>query len=106
MTRRDGFSLGLGRTPLPVGLANPPEWVAFVVLLLASAAAGWVLADAPVRAGALVFAPTAILLVVVAVVTRVPAVVFPLVGGLAISLVASHVGAGAALRRRPSPSRS
>ncbi len=56
--------------------------------------------DAPVRAGVLAYAATAVLVAGAGILALSAGVLLPLLMGLMVSLVGSHFGAGMALRRR------
>jgi hypothetical protein len=98
--RITAFALGLGLLPFASSFLEPPVWVIFVLGLAGSGSAGWIMADTPVRAGVLAYAPTAVLVLIAGILLASAAVVLPLVMGLMVSLVASHVGAGFALRHQ------
>ena len=96
---RSWGALALGLLPVASALAGLEIWAGFVLGLLASAGAGWLMPEAPVKAGALAFAPTAVIVGVAGLFLLSFAVLLPLVMGLMVSLVGSHFGAGMALRR-------
>lgn len=100
MGGRTWAALGLGLLPVAAPFLGVGIWITFVLGLLASAGAGWLMPDAPVRAGVLAYAATAILITVGGILALSVGVLLPLLMGLMVSLVGSHFGAGMALRRR------
>lgn len=101
-SRRTGVPVVLGLGALVVALFAS-QWLVIPVALMASVVAGGVLPESPIRAGVFFFVPTAIVLLLAGFLIREvrPTIfVFPLTGGLMMSLVASHIGAGIARRRR------
>ncbi len=100
MGRRTWGALGLGLLPVVSLFADVGVWTAFLLGFLGSAGAGWLLPEEPVRAGALAYAPSAVVVAIGGVVVLSAGVLLPLLMGFMVSLVASHFGAGMALRRR------
>ena len=103
MAGRDGTAwgaIGLGLLPIGSLFVDVGIWITFLLGLLASAGAGWLMPDNPVRAGVLAYVPTAVIVAVGGILVLSAGVLLPLLMGLMVSLVGSHFGAGSALRRR------
>ena len=99
MGGRTWAALGLGLLPVVSLFVDVGVWITFLLGLLASVGAGWLMPDAPVKAGVLAYAVTAVLIAVGGILALSAGVLLPLVMGLMVSLVGSHFGAGMALRR-------
>ena len=93
-------AIGLGLLPIGSLFVDVGIWITFLLGVLASAGAGWLMPGNPVRAGVLAYAPTAVIVAVGGILVLSAGVFLPLLMGLMVSLVGSHFGAGSALRRR------
>jgi hypothetical protein len=95
--------LALGVGVALIGIFGP-SGMAVVLGFLAAGIAGWVSPADPVRAGGLVFSATGLLAIAAPIFRDVswPTAILAIIGGFMWSLVASHFGAGLALRRSKS----
>ncbi len=101
--RRTGVPVAVGALVMLTALIGP-GWISGTVAVAGAFVAGWVNPDEPARAGLLTIALPVAGAVVRMLVDRpsaAGALVFGVLAAAALALVASHVGAGMALRRRP-----
>ena len=99
-TRETVLPLALGVGAVLAGLVGPSV-LGVVGTFVGAGMAGWFVPANPIRAGALTFVPTGLLAMAAYLFRDVAtsAIIFALIGGFMWSLVASHFGAGLALRR-------